>query len=407
LLQRFCAHDGLKVNHFDVPNPDDLDRSKSRAQHIPPALRERIPIGRETEVLRRTGFACWAELYPPRQLRVLLNAAKIARGLACDRRIKNRLQLCIVGAAEMAGYLCRWDRFHPKAFEALANHHFSALGLAVETNPVGHLGRGTLRRRLRASIEAACWIKESRGEPSVENPRSRKRKDLPPITVVSGSSEKQRLRTGSVRLVVTDPPYYDAIQYGELASLFLAWSRVVKPHRTRWRVQLDQEAVPNSIRGNEWKDYERQLCKIFRETARTLATDGRVLLTYHSTDFRGWASLGAALFAASLRVVGLAVASSENETDHAKRDRLAFTKDLIIECELRQRGLRRIPVVKGGTKSEERELIAAGRALALHGGGNARSMASNFLQQVSRFRKRRIKVMHALRQDVDNHAGAN
>jgi hypothetical protein len=123
----------------------------------PAPLLEKILIGRETAVLRRGGFRKWRDLYPSRQLKVLLKAVRLANGLELDRNVRSRIQLAIAGAGEMAGHLCRWDRFHPKAFEALANHRFAVLGLAVETNLVAERGRGTLKRRLRNSLNAANW----------------------------------------------------------------------------------------------------------------------------------------------------------------------------------------------------------------------------------------------------------
>src|SRR5205823_1913799 len=150
LIQRLCCESGRSVLHFDVPSADQRER-RFHYSRIPLPLTDTIPAGCETGVLRRAGFKRWCELYPLRQLRALLCALEVADSLEVSDRVRNRVQLAIAGSAEMAGFLCRWDRFHPKTFEALANHHFSSLGLAVETNLLGSRGRGTIRRRLVTS----------------------------------------------------------------------------------------------------------------------------------------------------------------------------------------------------------------------------------------------------------------
>jgi hypothetical protein len=333
-----------------------------------------------------------------------MKAGTVVSRLSIDERTKNRIQLAIVGAAEMAGYLCRWDRFHPKAFEALANHHFSALGLAVETNLLAYRGRGTIRRRLIASVKAARWVESHNRHCIVKmNGAHCTRKEKPnSITLVCGTSAHQLLPRRSVDLVITDPPYFDAVQYGELAALFLTWAKVVRPQAKAWTLNLGLEAVPNAMRGTDWTDYESKLCTILAETARTLNPEASVLITFHSTDFRGWASLGTAIHCAGLRIAGMAVATSENEMDHPKRGRAAFTQDLVIECRRVCRGNADLTVVTRARSSAERELIAAGRALAMHGSDGAERMARTFQAEVSRLRRRRIDVTGILKR-VNKH----
>lgn len=397
LVQRFCKASGRPVTHFDLPTKEERER-RFRYSRIPRPLTEEIPDGRETGVLRRAGFTRWYELYPPRQLRALLRAVQIAGDLEVSDKVRKRIQLAIAGTAEMAGFLCRWDRFHPKAFEALANHHFSGLGLATETNLLGERGRGTIGRRLATSVAAATWARKHIGLTALDLQLvARSRRTVPrKARVLCGSSAVQKLPDSSARLIITDPPYYDAIQYGELATLFLRWAEVATAERSVWHPNLKAEAVPNQKRGTGPEDYERLLREIFRETARTLAPQGRLILTYHSTDFRGWAALGSALSEAGFRVVALGVGHSENETDHAKRDRLGFTKDLMLECVKSRREAANPAIVTGIRSSEERELIAAGRAVASLGGRGSREMAEAFLKATPRLRHRRITVPQSL-----------
>jgi len=389
-VQRHCISKNREHVHFDVPAEREK-RAALKRRVLPLALLDEIPQGRETAILRRGGFKRWGDLYPPRQASVLLKATELIQGCSLDDLVRRRIQLAIAGAAEMAGYLCRWDRFHPKPFEALANHRYAVLGLAVETNLAAKRGRGTLRRRLINSLRAARWA-QKQIPPRGTSHSIREYEKIPRHTIVTGNSARQHIDSNSVRLVITDPPYYDAVQYGELSRLFLVWAKIVTGRKRLWKPNLRFEAVPNGVRRVTASHYERMLRSILTETARTMRPSGRLLLTYHSTDFRGWVALGRALHTAGLRILALAVAHSENEKDHPKRNSNAFATDLVIECQKRRRRVRNPVVVTAIRSSDHRELVAAGRVIAKLGHEEYEEIAREYKRMTKRLRSRRIRM---------------
>jgi putative DNA methylase len=147
--------------------------------------------------------------------------------------------------------------------------------------------------------------------------------------VTTGSSVKQALRSNSVNVVLTDPPYFDDVQYGELARLFHLWLSVYDPG-----VVVDEaaEAVPNSIRGTSAADYEAIIAACLRESLRTLKPDGKLILTFHNKKVAAWRALAGAITSAGLRVSALAAVLAENQADHCKRYVNAMLHDLVIEC---------------------------------------------------------------------------
>ena len=364
LVQRVCSTEAGSVSHFDTPTT--TERASSAAPAVPEALTTAIPSGIETSLLRRAGFQCWADLYPPRQLRTLLECAEAICNIDTSEAIRARLRLALCGAAEMAGFLSRWDRYYPKAFEATANHRFPALGFSCETNLLASRGRGTLSRRFAQSINAARWAKDNfapGGSVRVAAAADRRRAVGRGALLVCGSSERQLPTDESVDLVLTDPPYFDDVQYGELASLFLAWARAVELVPSSISLDLGSEVVANHSRGSGVTEYRMLLARILREAQRTLKPTGRLILTFHNTDIRAWWALSRALHDAGLTVCALAVAEAENSADHSKRNGNAFTSDLVIEC--RPEGPAVVPVMvhEVGT-SEGRELYAVGCTLA-------------------------------------------
>jgi adenine-specific DNA methylase len=298
----------------------------------------------------------------------MLSASDALQRLDLKPALRARLRLALCGAGEMAGYASRWDRYYPKAFEATANHRFCLTGFAAEVNLLSVRGRGTLARRVEHSLGAARWAEGLEGA----KPRRAAARRLDRLTpteldrpaVVRGSSTRQLLPDESVDLVLTDPPYYDDVQYAELGSLFLAWAQVTGLIAKSIHVDFRSEAVPNSIRGTGTERYCELLSGVLIETSRTLKPAGRVVLTFHNTSGQAWWALARALGRSGLYVSALAVAHAENETDHAKRGRKAFSRDLVIECRAAAVNPVEIVVAAEGDDAQSRELLAAGHAVA-------------------------------------------
>jgi len=146
------------------------------------------------------------------------------------------------------------------------------------------------------------------------------------VLVVVGSSERQLLPTGSVDLVLTDPPYHDDVQYGELSQPLRAWAGLPAEDGTG-------DAVVNHATGQlvAAGSYAALLTSIFRESARLLRNDGHLIFSYANRSPSAWAQLFDALQGAGLRSVGCAIVHSENETDHTKRGVRACTLDLLLD----------------------------------------------------------------------------
>lgn len=381
LVQRVCTDArGKEILHLARPTPEEIAQAAGPEPDVPTPLRAPIPAGVETRRLARAGFGTWADIYPPRQLRVLLDAARSVPSPRARPAIAARLRLAVCGAAEMAGYASRWDRYYPKAFEVTANHRFAVTGFACETNLLADRGRGTLQRRAAQSVRAARWAAEfTAGSAAHHSSGTRRLAEAPqqPV-VVRGSSARQLLPSDAVDLVLTDPPYFDDVQYAELASLFLAWAQATGLIARKVRVDLRSEAVANTARSTGPARYRQLLTRIMRETARTLRTDGRMVLTFHNTDGRAWWALGAALHDAGFSVAALAVAHAENETDHAKRGRDAFARDLILECRLVAGAQEPVIVTPAAAGTEAGELLAAGRVVAAAGNPSAKELRRSY-----------------------------
>lgn len=384
------------VQHDEATSRLRVVRQEDRLEDAPRVHDRRlcteIPDGLETASLKRYGFSSWEDLYTQTQLDIIKAALSGVSSIDASKAVADHLRLAILGSTEMAGYVCRWERYNPKALEAIANHRFSRSTVTVETNLLSTSGRGTLPRRFEAAERALRWM-QAEGYPTRTSraETSSRRRSVSGALVVTGSSERQLLPSGAAQLVFTDPPYHDDLQYGELARLFHFWMKsagyIQEPLE-------EQEAVPNSVRGATTKHYEDKVTACLTESNRVLASNGRLVLTFHNRDMNAWEALANALERAGFEVVGLAAVAAENPADHSKRGKQSLLSDLVIEC-LRRRKNRRpnVLTVQGiGHGSEMKNLHAIGLALSECVNRREGKIEALFKENAKRLKCRKILI---------------
>lgn len=78
----------------------------------------------------------------------------------------------------------------------------------------------------------------------------------------------------SIDAVVTDPPYYAAINYGEISEFFYTWNRkILRKYYdcfSRSHMSKDEEVTVNLNVGISSEDYSRRLTDCFKEIRRVL-----------------------------------------------------------------------------------------------------------------------------------------
>ena len=377
-----------------LPTPGEL--AAAAAAHARPARSlGAIPLGQETGVLLRHGFSRWEDLYPRRQHAMVEHLLELTNGCSQDERVVAALRLAVVGSTEMAGLLSRWDRYYLKSYESMAGHRFNFTTLPVEPNAWGTTtsGRGTTLRRLVQLVKAAEWMQAQTGRrlvvqgpvsaasasvlPLVGEDVDGAALERPDILVVAGSSQRQLLPSGSVDLVLTDPPYHDDVQYGELSLPLQAWAGLATPESAG-------DAVVNRATGQLVAEgsYTALLTSIFRESARLLRPEGHLVFSYANRDPRAWVQLFDALQSAGLRAAGCAVVHSENETDHAKRGVRACTLDLLLDLV----PVSALPLVQHqppAAAGQEQEFLALVASYALKIGELRPGWQSDFLDEAA------------------------
>jgi adenine-specific DNA methylase len=110
---------------------------------------------------------------------------------------------------------------------------------------------------------------------------------------------------------VTDPPYFDNVQYSDLSHFFRCWLRTWLPDVANWQYLVESSAVAESIE-NERK-FGSVLGQIWGECNRVLARPhGRLIFTYHHWRPTAWAQLTISLKRAGFVLANSFVVHSEN-----------------------------------------------------------------------------------------------
>jgi hypothetical protein len=314
--------------------PTAAERKQAIGKHWTPSLDlGTIPAGQETRVLLRHGFKTWADLYPARQRFVMEQILAKVDDAASDIPTRRALRLAVYGVAEMAGHLSRWDRFYLKSYEAMAGHRFNFTTFAAEPNVWGTSasGRGSVTRRIYSFLKAADWMHDRGiGRLEVEGPLSSTDDPMPmnghDVRVVEGDSRHIVLPDHSTDIVLTDPPYHDDVQYGELSLPLRAWAGLATD-------DLFGEASVNQAtqQNTAIDEYRTLLTGIFADCNRVLRPGGHLIFSYANRDPSAWAAVIGALEDADFQAVGYTVLSSENETDVVKRNVRACVFDFMID----------------------------------------------------------------------------
>lgn len=114
------------------------------------------------------------------------------------------------------------------------------------------------------------------------------------VTILKGSSTSLSLKDNSIDIVLTDPPYYDSVDYTGLSEFFRPWFEMVlrntfSPNANLKNqdefeaiVELDKKSLKNH------SHYQLIMTGVLKEVNRVLKDNGSALMLYSHKTFEGW-----------------------------------------------------------------------------------------------------------------------
>jgi len=140
-------------------------------------------------------------------------------------------------------------------------------------------------------------------------------------------------------LIITDPPYGDDVQYGELSEFFYVWLyRCLKEYFPELpvRVQLDEDFCESWGRFGDKKlateFFTKGLKKSFVSLGDKLKDDGLLVVFFAHSSTEAWDTLLKSIREGKFRIVNSFPVHTENPNNPIARGKSSFTSSIIVVC---------------------------------------------------------------------------
>ncbi len=315
-----------KPNHtgrfFKAPTDDDL-RIMQEARAAWERVSDRslipddeIPAGDETTRLHRWGYRRFADLFNERQL---FSLSRLAAAIAEVPIVEHRHALATVFSdfLRYQNMLGRYDTYALKCQDIFSVHGFPVGLVQCENNVLGipKIGTGGYRHFLEKYLAAK---KYNRNPFEVIGSGGRKRRihvrgehisaeftDAQPTGgarrawIARSSLEDLSLAPNSIDAVLTDPPYFDNVQYAELMDFCYVWLRRLiggdVPYFDAMSTRTDGELTGNKTAGRGLDHFCEGLSRVYRAAVRALKPGALFAFTYHHNDVEAYLPVAVAL----------------------------------------------------------------------------------------------------------------
>jgi adenine-specific DNA methylase len=343
---------------YRLPVEDEIRAAANAASEIERVYAE-IPFGIPTEPLpskEALGFRVplygidqWHKLFTPRQLMALGTFVKHTRAVpaamaemgytaAWREAIQSYLAIAMDRAANYLSTVCIWESLAGEVKQTFLRYALPITWDFAEANPVSLQDRyyaGAVSNVGRVLDGLAVALK---GSPS------------PHVEARSAIREQ----TTHFDIVLTDPPYYDAIPYSDLMDFFYVWLRRVlrdptttndevfaEPLAPKWdSTSEDGELIDDASRhANDAKAskrvYQNGMRRAFEACARALEDDGRMVVVFANKRPDAWEALVAALIDAGFAVDGAWPIATEMRGGVRNFGRASLASSVWLVCKKR------------------------------------------------------------------------
>ena len=295
------------------------------------------------------GFDMWRKLFTNRQLVELgtfLNAMDAAGQeikqfsypVYWEESIRYYLACMLDRLANQSSSISRWNNRGEKVEGTFARFALPIVWDFAEINPLGTTTGGyrSALEWVSRVVSHACLAAEGSPQPNVLCQSA-----IVPIE-------------GEVDVIVTDPPYYDAIPYSDAMDFFYVWLRrsitgvdeksdqvFTQPLGPKWNHDTgDGELIDDSSRFDgdkklSKKNYEDGMARAFKTCHSALRKDGRMVIAFANKHPDAWETLVSALIRAGFVVNGSWPIQTEMSTRTRAMASAALSSSVWLVCKKR------------------------------------------------------------------------
>lgn len=367
LLAVSVTRPGRTGRQFRIPSAADLaavEAARAEVDRLLPSweIRDLLPSetvlpGKKTNEPRRMGLLEWRELFTPRQLLTAATALEELQEVLAEaetelpedqaRALGLYLGFALDKSLDYNGMLSSWDATRVKVRNVFDRHDFSFKWSFAEFDGAHALLPWAIEQ-VADAYQGIAKLAAPPGRPLVSKPAQ---------IQVGSAADLATIATGSVDAVVTDPPYYDNVMYGECSDYFLVWLR--RSLRDTWpafcALSLSDkqgeavansslfEAVAPSRRGRRARGaktaadladehYEEMLTRCFAETHRVLKDDGVMTVMFTHKRVDAWDTLGQALLETGFAINSAWPVHTESEHSLHLAKKNAASSTILLTC---------------------------------------------------------------------------
>lgn len=350
------------VKRYRKPDPLELDAAAVSEERLDAVFAD-VPFGIPDEPtpegggsgasrafsVQKYGMRAWRDLFTSRQLLALgvfvhhTRAAVEHVGRPNDTTGAALACLLTIAFGKLVNYMseqCIWDATAGEVKQTFSRYALPITWDFAEANPLADSDRYYLGGiEVVAKAVAGVLIATAKG-------------DKPAVRC--GSSMKA---TGlSQDLIMTDPPYYDAIPYSDLMDFFFIWQKRIVgdlggEYTARFQERLtpkwDKEAEDGELIEDESrhdgdknaakKAYEDGMAKSFQRCCEGLIEGGRFVVVFANKDVNAWETLVGAIIRAGFVVVASWPIQTEMTGGFRNFNRASLSSSIWLVCRKRPR----------------------------------------------------------------------
>ncbi|MBP8988702.1 MAG: DUF1156 domain-containing protein [Clostridia bacterium] len=330
---------------YRLPNVNDLDaierakisvKSKNIENWIPD---EELPYLRSIFNVHVYGINKWCLLFDPRQKLALATLVRIVSKLptkmeANDRNLTEAICVCLALAvdrlADFNSNIARWANHRETSAATFGRQALGMVWDYCETVPISN-STGSLS----GSIDWVVRICESLAHAK-----------LSPGYVDQVSAAMHPLPDDSASLLFTDPPYYDAVPYANLADFFYVWLKrslrcvmpsLLKDRETPKNGEAVQLAERNPIYAYKTKEYfEHLMLESFIQARRYVQPSGIGVIVFAHKSTSAWETLLSAVVNAGWVITASWPIDTEMANRLRARDSASLASSVHLVCRPRE-----------------------------------------------------------------------